>query len=173
WCAATALAEIRQCWTPESKNLRSIAQQLRGLADLRYHDIIALAHAPLQIGTAPHFAATSCPYSSVPFAEMTTGVAGLLVGREIFCEDGRLALQLNEMHQLAPGDVRRIHVIDTVGDLSAKVRTLLACQVAPGAYELYPLKDYTGSPPIAPRAYSHDELQALADSVYLAHRHLR
>jgi hypothetical protein len=104
---------------------------------------------------------------------MVTGVSGLLVGREIFCEDGKLALQLSQMHPLVRDDLRRLHVIDTVGDLTANVRTLLACQIAPGAYELYPLKGYTGSPPIAPRTYSHHELHALAGSVYLAHRHLR
>ncbi len=171
YSAATAFAEIQQCWTPQSKNLESIQRQLRGLNDVRYHDVIAISGTPMEIGTAQHFAML-LPYCSTPFAETVTGVWGLVVGREIYCESGRLALQHTSfMRPLQPEEIRRTHVVACGADLNCNIRTLLACEVRPGAYELHPLKDYTGSPAIAPRLYSHEELRSLGEAVYVARRH--
>jgi hypothetical protein len=171
YCAATAYAEMQQCWIPQARHLRSAARQLRNLKDLQYHDVIVIAAAPPALGTAPHFALTSCPYSSTPFAEITTGVKGLLVGREIFCEAGKLQLLLNDMYPLREADLRRTHVLFTEDNLDCRLRTILACESEPGAYELHPLKDYRGPPPAVGRACSHDELRAMEGFVYVAQRH--
>ncbi|MBI3696933.1 MAG: hypothetical protein HY238_19130 [Acidobacteria bacterium] len=173
YAAATTVAEIRQCWTPQAKNLAAIRRELRRLPNLHDHDIIAISGTPKRLGTAPHFAMTSSPYSSAPFAELVTGVPRLIVGEEIFCESGRLGLQQNRMRPLSIDDLPRTHVLVTGGDLDCSPRPVLACEVRPGAYELYWLKGYAGSPPIVPRTYTHDELAPLAGQVYFAHGHRR
>ncbi len=63
------------------------------------------------------------------------------------------------------------HVITSEPDLSYRIRTLIAYEVEPGVYRILPLKDYTGSPPIAYRAYSHDELRQFGRALYVAHPH--
>lgn len=172
YSAATAYAEIQQCWKPQSQHLESIKQQFRQLKDLQDHDFIVVAAVPLQMGTARHFALFACPYSSTPFAETVTGARSLLVGREIFCEGGKFGMQLDFMRELQPEQLRQTHVLFTDGDLKARVRVLLACEVGANQYQLYPLKDYAGSPPVEARTYTHDELSKLAHDVYVAHRHL-
>lgn len=171
YAAATTLAEIQQCWKPQSRHLQSIKGQLRRLNDLRSHDVVVISATPMEIGTAPHFVMVA-PYSSTPFAELVTGVWGVVVGREIFCESGKWGLQhTTHLRELKLEDLRRTHVLVTEGDLNCTPRTVIACEVRPGAYEFYPAKGYTGWPPIAPRTYSHDELKQLEKHVYLAHRH--
>lgn len=173
FCAATAYAEIQQCWTPQSKHLASVKQALRDLKDLRPHDYVVVSAVPLVMGTAPHFALFACPYSATPFAETVTGVRPLPVGRELFCEEGKFRLELDSMRELQPDDLRRTHVLFTEGDLTVRVRTILACAVGTNAYQLYPLADYAGSPPLEPRVYTHDDLGRLYADIYLAHRHGR
>ena len=170
--AATAIADIQQCWRPQSRNIQAIKQQLRRLKGVSYHDIVVISNAPMQIGTAPHFAMT-LSHISRPFVETVTGVWGLVVGREIFCESGRLALQHTDfMHELKWDDVGRTHLLvcDTVSNCGP--RSLLACETGPGRYEVYILKGSFGSPRTAGRAFSREDLGPLKKDIYFARHHL-
>jgi len=95
-----------------------------------------------------------------------------VVGREIFCESGRLGLQHTDfMHPLQPADLARAHVVACDGGARCDIRALLACEVGHGQYRLHALKDYTGPPIPADRVYSRKELGPLEAKVYFAHRH--
>ncbi len=172
--AATAFAEMQQCWKPQSRNLQAIKGQLHDLKDLRDHDFVVVSGTLINLGTAPQFAMMACPYSSRPFLEMVTGIWGLTAAREIFYDARmeKLALEhTSSMQELQLDDLRRTHVVASEGDLSASIRRLIALEVRRGAYRLLPLKDYSGSSAIADRLYTHDELKAMEKDVYLARRH--
>ena len=169
--AASAYGEIQQCWTPQSNSLRSLRDQLGRLKDVRYHDIIAVSGTLGALGTAPHFAMVNS-HVSTPFAEFSTGVWGLVVGKEIYYRPGQWGLGHADFFvPIEATDLARTHVITSEPDLNYRIRTLIAYEVEPGVYRVAPLKDYTGSPPIADRGYSHDELRQFGPALYVARPH--
>jgi hypothetical protein len=168
YSAATVVAEIRQCWIPQSDNLRAIARQLREWRDVNDRDIILVAGAPMTIGTAPHFALSS-PYSAEPFVEAVTGARGLVTGGDVFCDHGRLVPQNSNLHGLTREDLRRTHLLFIDGELHCSRRTLLACRAAPDGYEIHPLEGYRGSA-IEPRLYSSREFGRWDGEIYVAHQ---
>jgi hypothetical protein len=145
WSAGTVVGEIQQCWRPMARNTQAVVRALQKLENVRDHDIVAVAGTPGRIGTAPHFA-MYLSYSSTPFVETVAGVFGLHVGRAILWDSGRLGLEhVDFFRELKEEDLRRAHVVacDALEDCS--VRTVLAREVAPGRYEMHPLKNYRGS----------------------------
>ena len=173
WCAATALADMQQCWQPQSRNLKAIKQRLLQLKDLHAGDIVVISNTPMRIGTAQHFAMI-LSYCSTPFVELVTGVDGLEVGRDILADPGRLGLQhVDFVHELKRDDLRRIYVLLSDGVAACSLRTLFAREVHGGQYELHPLKGYTGAQPPPDRTYSREELRAIERDIYFPHRHLQ
>lgn len=169
-CAASAVAEIEQCWQPQSRDQRALQAQLRRLPDLRDHDVVVISGAPLQIGTAPHFAMVGS-HISRPFVEMTTGVGRLSVGRALFCDSGQLGLEHAEyLHAMPREEVRRTHVLVADGRAGYRPRSLLACQMRPDAWRLLPLKSYQGAP-IPDREFTRSELAPREAEIYFAPRH--
>lgn len=111
---------------------------------------------------------------SAPFAELVTGVWGLMVGKEIYYQSGQWGLgHADFFFPIEAADLARTHVLTSEPDLSYRIRTLIAAEVQPGRYAVLPLKDYTGSPPIESRTYSHDELRQLGQALYVARPHGR
>ena len=116
--AATAVAEIRQCWIPMSRHVRSIETQLRRLAHLAYHDNVVIAGTPMRLGTAPHFGMFNS-YTSTPFVETVTAVWGLYAARDLLYDYGRLGLENTDFfHEIHPGDLARTHLIACGPDLT-------------------------------------------------------
>ncbi len=163
---ASVLADIRQGWIPQSENLRVIRRELGRLRDVRDHDIIAVSGAPQQIGTAPHFA-MFLSFSSTPFVETATGVWGLVTGRDITVDSGRLGLEHTDFFRpLESRDLQRTHVIACQGWNRCGVRLLLAREVRPGRFQLHALKEYRGPPIETGRLWSRQELEG--GEVYFA-----
>ncbi len=168
--AATVIADIEQCWKPQSRSLRAIRQELNRLRDVRYHDIVAVSGTADYVGTARHFA-MSLAYSSTPFVETVTGVWGLVVGRDIAYDTGRMGLLHSDFFlELKPEDLRRVHVVVCDDRPQCGTRTIMAREVEPGRYELYPLKNYAGAGTQG-RLYSREELTPLEKDVYFAKKH--
>jgi hypothetical protein len=166
--AATAVAEIRQCWIPMSRHIRFIETELRRLPQLAYHDNVVIAGTPLRLGTAPHFGMFNS-YTSTPFVETVTGVWGLNVARDLLYDYGRLGLEHTDFfHEIRPGDLAHTHLIACAPDLTCALRTLLARPLGSGRYELHSLKGYAGPALDPARAYSVGELAPLRAQLYIA-----
>ncbi|HYM12771.1 MAG TPA: hypothetical protein VEU62_18680 [Bryobacterales bacterium] len=165
WMAVATVADIRQCWIPQSDNLRAIARALRGTPDLAPGDLIVVSNIPLWIGTAPHFAFMA-DWGSTPFAEHATGVHGLQTACEIVDDGGRLrAFHYDGMRDLEAHDAARTHVLVVEADGRLTPRRLLAEPVRPGEYRLYALKGYAG-PPVADGDYTRPQLALEESEIY-------
>jgi hypothetical protein len=168
FAAATAVAEIRQCWIPMSRQVRSIETELRRLPQLAYHDNVVIAGTPLRLGTAPHFGMFNS-YTSTPFVETVTGVWGLNVARDLLYDYGRLGLEHTDFfHEIRPGDLAHTHLIACAPDLTCTTSTLLARPVGSRRYELHPLQDYAGPALDPARTYSVGDLAPLRTQLYIA-----
>ena len=166
--AATAVAEIRQCWIPMSRHVRSIETELRRLPHLAYHDNVVIAGTPMRLGTAPHFGMFNS-YTSSPFVESVTGVWGLNAARDLLYDYGRLGLEHTDFfHEIHAGDLARTHLIACAPDLTCAPRTVLARHVGSGRYTLHPLKDYAGPALDPARTYSIGDLAPLRAQIYIA-----
>jgi hypothetical protein len=140
WSAGTVVAEIRDCWRPMARHTQAVIRELKKLENLRDHDIVAVSGTPRRIGTAPHFG-MYLSYSSTPFVETVTGTFGLIVGRAILWDSGRLGLEhVDFFRELKPEDLRRAHVVACDGLEACSIRTVLERERV-----RYPLKNYRGS----------------------------
>lgn len=161
WSAATAVAEIRQCWSPMARHTGVVVRALQRLENVRDHDIVVVAGTPARIGTAPHFG-MYLSYSSTPFVETATGVFGLIVGRAIQWDSGRLGLEHADFfREVRPEELARAHVVACDALDACSPRTVLAREVEPARFELRALKNYRGPPLDPARVYSRDEVDAL------------
>ncbi|MBI3664823.1 MAG: hypothetical protein HY236_01120 [Acidobacteria bacterium] len=166
WLAMATLADMGQCWIPQSRNLRAIAARLRQLP-VEPHDLIIVSNTPLWLGTAPHFAFLA-GWASTPFAEHVTGVHGLEAACEIVSDAGRLRVyHRNYMRDLKPDEPRRSWVLVVEANGEVTERRLLAQEIRGGAYRLYPLKGYTGPAP-SPREFTREQLDLAASDIYFA-----
>ncbi len=167
WCAATVAAEARQCWRPQARITRAAARAVGQLENVRDHDIVAVAGTPDRIGTAPQFG-MYLSYSSTPFVETATGVFGLIVGRDILYDSGRLGLEHKDFFRpLHEEDLARTHVVACLGE-DCTAKTVLARELEPDRFELRALKNYRGPAFEAGRRYTRDEVHALGRQVYFA-----
>lgn len=166
WMAAATVADIRQCWIPQSDSLRAIARSLRAMPDLQPGDLIVVSNIPLWIGTAPHFAFMA-DWASTPFAEHATGVHDLRTACEIVDDGGRLrAFHYDVMRDLNVQDPARTHVLVVDADGRLTERRLLAEPVRPGEYRLYALKGYAGPPPEG--EFTRQQLALEESQIYFA-----
>jgi hypothetical protein len=167
WMAVATVADIRQCWIPQSNNLRAIARALREMRDLQPGDLIVVSNIPLWIGTAPHFAFMA-DWGSTPFAEHVTGVHGLQTACEIVDDGGRLrAFHYDVMRDLKAQDAARTHVLVVEAEGRLPPRRLLAEPVRPGEYRLFALKGYAG-PAIAEGEFTRQQLALEESGIYFA-----
>jgi hypothetical protein len=175
WLGAAAAADIEQGWIPQARNLKAVAKCLAGLR-VEPGDLIIVSNTTPWIGTAPDFAFTA-GWAATPFAEHVTGIRGLEVARNIVREEGRLrVLQSEKIRDLKPGEAA--HTVVLVQGFDGKVsrRTLLAEEVRPGAYRLYPLQGYDG-PAFPQQDFTRDQLAFAEPEIYFvprySHDHLR
>jgi hypothetical protein len=168
WSAATVVAEIEQCWRPQSRLTRAAARELARLENVRDHDIVAVAGLPDRIGTAPQFG-MYLSYSATPFVETATGVFGLIVGRAILYDTGRLGLEHRDFFRPLRGeDLARAHVVACRPPDHCSLRTVLAREAESGRFELRPLKNYRGPPLDPARRWSREELHDLEPVIYFS-----
>jgi len=166
WFAAANVADIRQCWIPQSDNLRLVAASLRASAP-RPGDLVIVSQAPMWIGTAPNFAFLAS-WASTPFAEHVTGVHGLETGTDIIEEGGRLRVfHYDRLEDLTPE--RAAHTVLLVEEGNGRIsrRHLLAKEARPGAYRLYALKGYAG-PAVPSIDVAREQLCFLEGDIYFA-----
>ncbi|HZS51474.1 MAG TPA: hypothetical protein VFA54_11470 [Bryobacterales bacterium] len=169
WLAAANVADIRQCWIPQSDNLRLVARSLRA-TDPRPGDLIIVSQTPMWIGTAPNFAFLAS-WASTPFAEHVTGVHGLETGTDIIDEGGRLRVfHYDHLEDLTPE--RAAHTVLLVEEGNGRIgrRHLLADEARPGGYRLYALKGYTG-PEVPSVDVTRERLSFLEGDIYFARRY--
>jgi len=167
WMAVATVANIQQGWIPQSRNLRAVGAALRGLGSLEPGDLIIVSGTRLWIGAAPHFAFLA-GWASSAFAQRATGVPGLEAAREIASEAGRLRIyHRNYMRDLNPGETSRTRVLVAGRGDRIRERRLLAQQVAPGAFRVYPLKGYSGPPP-STETYTREQLGLMRGTIYFA-----
>lgn len=167
WAAMATVADIRQCWTPQSEELHAVGRRLREIQPLERGDLIVVSNAPLWIGTAPHFAMMA-GWASDWFAAYATGVRGLETACDIVNEGGRLrSFHYDRMRDLRPEDLARTHVLVEESDGRLNERRLLAMEARPGMYRLYPLKGYAG-PPVPAGPVSREQLALEEGAIYFA-----
>ncbi len=167
WLAVATVADIEQCWIPQSRNLRAFGETLRSFRDVKAGDLFIVAGTPAWIGTAPDFALGSGGFSK-PFAEHVTGTPDLRVGTDIVSESGRLRVfDPTYIRDMEPAEPHRTRALVMEADGRFTERHLLAQEVHPGAYRLYALKGYAGPPP--PREpLSREQLMLLETEIYFA-----
>lgn len=112
WFAATVVADIRQCWAPQSRHLQALKAGLRHLKGLEPGDLVVVPGTPWVIGTAQNFALI-IPLWWKNFAWHTTGVRDLEFWREVVIEQGRLRLYHRvTMRDTSPEELtRRTYVL--------------------------------------------------------------
>lgn len=167
WLAVAGVADIEQCWKPQSENLRAIGERLRSLRGVERGDLIIVSGTPLWKGSAPHFAFLA-GWASNAYAEHVTGVRGLEAAREIADENGRLRVfHRSYMRDLASQEFGRTYVLIQEKDGRFTERRLLAQQVKPGWFRVHALKGFTGARP-TDELYSREQISLLEGSIYYA-----
>lgn len=177
WLAAASVAHIQQSWAPQSGRLRAAAERLRSLQAVQPGDLIIVSATTPWIGTAPDFAFLA-GWASTPFAEHVTGVHGVEAACDIVDDGGKLRVyHRNYMRDLEPDEPARTRVLLERRDGPLGERRLLAQEIHPGAYRLYPLKSYTG-PAVSEQPFSREQLALAEGEIYFAkpfahHAHAR
>ncbi len=167
WFAVATVAEIEQCWIPQSRNLRALEDKLRQMKQIQPGDLVIVSGAPAWVGTAPHFA-LQAGGAAKPFAEHVTGVRGLEVAPEIVEEGGRLrVLDSTYIRDLKVEETSRTRVLVVEPDGRLTERRLLAEPAGHGVYRLYALKGYAG-PPTPPQPLTREQLALVDSEVYFA-----
>ena len=111
WFAAATVADIRQCWIPQSQHLQALKAGLRRLRNLEPGDLVVVPGTPWVIGTAQNFALIIDLWAR-NFAWHVTGVRDLQFWREIVIEQGRLRLyQRATMRDTGAAELTRAHVL--------------------------------------------------------------
>ncbi len=157
---ACTVAEIEQCWRPQSRHLQALKDGLRRLTNLSPGDLVLVPRAELILGTAPHFALLGGPWDHL-FAKSVTGVPDLKFWREIVVENGRLSLfHRGFMKPTDVSELERAHVLE--GGPAGPFRPMRywAEAAGPDSYRLRCLKD---TPCKAPAGLARDA----GESVYV------
>ena len=111
WFAAAVVADIRQCWIPQSQHLQALKTGLRRLQNLQPGDLVVVPGTPWVIGTAQNFALVGSLWWR-NFARQVTGVPDLEFWREIVIEQDRLRLYHRvTMRDTSPAELARAHVL--------------------------------------------------------------
>jgi hypothetical protein len=135
------VAEIRQCWIPQSRDLQAVKAGLRQLKNLSPGDMVVIPGTQTVLGTAPHFALITPPWDRL-FAQHVTGVPDLEFWREVVVEDGRLSFyHRGFMRPVSRAEMTRVHVL--AGAPNGPYRPLLywAEAAGPDLYSLHCLKN--------------------------------
>ncbi len=161
-----AAAEIRQCWIPQSGELRRLRTELQRLPGVVAGDILVVSGTRDEIGTAPHFV-LHAPVVATAFAERTLGVRPLLVSVEVRKDHGGLAIDWNwrQYRPVTAAALSRTHVLVYTGDGRFQPAGWVAAEFEPGRFRLLPL---AGTAPLAnPEAvYTGEQLALVSDLVY-------
>ena len=166
WVTVASIADIEQCWIPQSENLRLVARRLRELK-VDPGDVLVVSNTTQWIGTAPNFAFLA-DWASTPFAEHVTGVHNLDTGCDIIDDGGRLRLfHYSRVRDLRPEDASRLHILVDEKNGRLSDRHLLAEPVHGGNYRLHPLKGYAG-PAFPPQDFTREQLALMESDIYFA-----
>lgn len=138
WCT---VAEMRQCWIPQSRHLQAVKAGLLKLKNLEAGDQIVLPRFPMVTGTAPNFALIQAPWDQC-FARHVTGVPGLGFWREIVVESGQLRVfHRHYMRDTSLAELGRTHLLLGEPDGPYTPIRYWAEPVAPGQVRLRCFKD--------------------------------
>ena len=161
-----AAAEIRQCWIPQSDQLRSLRAELQSLPDVVPGDILVVSGMRYEIGTAPHFALHS-PAAANPFAERVLGVRPLRVSIEVLNEGGSLSLyeKWERRRPVTPAELSRAHLLIYAGEGKFQLAPWLAREFSPGRFQLLPLAG-TAAPANSEAVYTREQLALAPEVVY-------
>jgi hypothetical protein len=164
--ALNAMAEIRQCWIPQSQQQSSLETAIRTMKNVAPGDILIVSGTPFEIGTAQHFTMHSS-VSANPFAEWATGAAPLEVGLDLLDIHGRLTLyETDYQRPLSAAEIARTHILVSGPGGRFSYPEWVAQQIHPGRFRLWALKNSSISPGTA--AFSGDQLALAAGRIYFS-----
>lgn len=141
WFAAGTVAEIRQCWIPQSRHVQALKAGLRSLRNLEPGDLVVVPGAPWVTGTAQNFVLTHNLWAD-RFARIIVGVPDLEFWREIVIEQGMIRLyHRHTMRTTSAEELARAHVL--IGPPEGPYHPALswAEPIPDGSRKLHCLKD--------------------------------
>jgi hypothetical protein len=163
--AACTVAEIEQCWIPQSQETQELKRGLAGLRTLEPGDWVIVPETTLTRGTAPYFGLGGPPWDGY-FAQYVTGVPGLRFAREVVMEQGRLRFYHPHFMQDISSEQRdRLHVLAPDPGRRYRARRYLAYEREAGRFGLLPLKG-SSLPPGAEALHTREGLRPWQRETY-------